>query len=379
MVRLLTAHTSEAYEIEIALAEILGQLDIENNCLKNSAGFLFFHPDFIETGVAQGIAKALPFDVVGGTTVCNLTEGLRELAGLSISVMTSDTVEFTTASLPSCQTEEEIIQVYKAAAAGRSDIPSLIFPFVTSAGGDVTINIIDKLTGGKTPCFGANAVDNTAEVSQGVALHNGNIFPKGLVILAAWGETNAKFFVSELSDDYIQKQHAVITKSEGHIIMSINDIRPSDYLSSIGVSLEQADGNLHAVPFIIDFCDGTPPVARVFYKLTPEGYIITGGAMPNNSTVAVGSLEVEDIINLTNKTLEKILSSGKSKGVLIFPCVSHFWMLENMPFELIQDKLDKKVPYHVFYSGGEICPTYDSKGKIHNRFHSFTCIACSFE
>ena len=379
MIRLLTASTLEAYELEVALAEILEQLDMESNCSKYSAGFLFCHPDFIDTGVAQGIAEALPFEVVGATTVCNLTDGLRDLAGLTVSVMTSDTVEFSAASLPGCKNDEDIAKIYEEASAGRSGVPSLIFPFATTAGGDIAVNALDKLTGGKTPLFGTNAVDNTAHVSQAVTLHNGNILRQGLVILAAWGELRAKFLVSELSDDFIQKQRAVVTKSKEHIIMSINGIRPSDYLNSIGISLEQADGNLHAIPFFVDFCDGTKPVGRVFYKLTPEGYIITGGATPKNSTIAVGSLDARDIMNLTTKALENILDSNKSRGLLLFPCASHFWALESTPFGLIQDKINQKIPYHVFYSGGEICPVYDSEGKMHNRFHSFTCIACSFE
>ena len=380
MVRLLTAHTLEADELEIALEEILQQLDLENNCLKNSAGFLFCHPDFIDTEVAQGVAKALPFEVVGATTVCSLTEGLRDLAGMTISVITSDTAEFSAASLPGCGTDEDIAKLYEAATIGRQGVPEIIFPFATTAGGDIAVRALDKLTGGKTPLFGTNAVDNTAEASKAVCLHNGNVFKEGLTILAAWGELNAKFLVSKISDDFIQKQHAVITKSEKHIVMSINDMRPADYLNSIGISLEQAaDGNLHAIPFFVDFCDGRKPVGRVFYGITPEGYIKTGGIMPQNSTMAVGSLDVGDIAKLTNKTIETVLESGKSNGVLLFPCVSHFWTLETMPFELIQDKIDQKIPYHVFYSGGEICPTYDADGKMYNCFHSFTCIACSFE
>ena len=379
MIQLLTAHTLEADDADFALAEILEQLDMENNSKKHSAGFLFCHPDFISNGIAQHIAEALPFEVVGGTTVCNLTEGLSDLAGLSVSVITSDTVEFTAASMPGCHSGEEIAKVYQEATADKNGLPSLVFPFATSAVGDIAVRILDDLTGSQTPFFGTNAVDNTADSSQAVALHNGVTFRDGLVILLAWGEIKAKFFVSEISKDYIQRQHAIITKSEGHIVMSINDICPADYLESIGISRDQATGNLHVIPFVIDLRDGTKPVARVFYDLTPEGYIVTGGAMPENATVAVGSLDSDDLVRLTNETLDKVLSSGKSQGMLLFPCVSHFWAMENTPFKMIQDKMDGIIPYHVFYSGGEICPVYNTNGKMHNRFHSFTCVACSFE
>jgi len=379
MVQMLTAYTLEAYELDIALEEILEQLDIEKNCLKSSAGFLFCHPDFVETGVAQGIAEALPFEVVGATTVCNFAEGLRDIAGLTISVITSDTVEFTAASLSGCQTVEEITKVYEASSINRNELPAILFPFATTAGGDIAVDVLNRLTNGQTPLFGTNAVDNTADASQAIVFHNGNMFHKGLAILAAWGELKIKFSVSEISEDFIQKQHAIITKSEGHIVMSINDISPAAYLKSIGITFEHADGNLHAIPFFIDFCDGTKPFGRVFYKLTPEGNIITGGAMPENATVAVGTLDADDTIRLINQVLDDVLSSGKSKGMLLFPCVSHFWTLESMPLELIQDKMKHQIPYQVFCSGGEICPVYDVDGNMHNRFHSFTCVACSFE
>ena len=379
MIEMLTAHTLEADDTEYALNEILEQLNLDEKARKNCAGFLFCHPDFIETGVAQHIATSLPFEIVGATTVCNLTEGLRDLAGLSISVLTSDTVEFTASSLPGCHTSDEIAMVYRESVGERNGIPSLIFPFATSAVGDNAVRILDELTDGGTVFFGTNAVDNTADSSQAVALHNGTIFHDGLVLLMAWGEIKATFHVKEIGNDMVQKQHAIITKSDGHVIISINDICPADYLSSVGISREQAAGNLHAIPFIVDLQDGTAPVARVFYDLTPEGHIVTGAVMPENATVAVGTLEKNDILRLTTEALSGVLDSGKSNGLLLFPCVSHFWAMEDTPFALIQDRLDGVIPYHVFYSGGEICPVFSENGKMHNRFHSFTCVACSFE
>ena len=379
MIRMLTAQTLEADDAGFALEEILEQLDLEQKALKYSGGFLFCHPDFISTGVAQHIAKSLPFEVVGATTVCNLTEGLRDLSGLTISVLTSDTVEFSAASLPGCQTPPEIAQVYRNCVAGRSGVPSLMFPFATSAVGDLAVRVLDEQTGSKTPLFGTNAVDNTADASQAVALHNETVFSDGLVVLAAWGPLKASFHVSEISEDLIQKQRAIVTESEGHVIKAINGICPADYLATIGISREQAANNLHTIPFIVDLSDGTKPVGRVFYDLTPEGYIVSGGLMPVNSSVAVGALEKSDIVRLTTETLEKVLASGKSQGMLLFPCVSHFWAMEDPPYSLVQDKSDNVIPYHVFYSGGEICPVVSEHGGMYNRFHCFTCVACSFE
>ena len=380
MVRLLTAYTLEADELEVALAEILEQLDLENNCLKNSAGFLFCHPDFISTGVAGGIAEALPFEIVGATTVCNFTHGLSGLTGLTISIMTSDICEFSAASLASCNTAEDVAEIYKTASEGRRERPSLIFPFAVSAlSSGLAVEVLDKLTNGQTPLFGSNVVESTADISQSAALHNGMSICDGSVILVVWGELNARLIVSEINEGSLQEQIAVITESEGCIIKSINNACPTKYLESMGISGERDSGNLQLLPFIIDFRDGTKPVARGFYSITDEGYIITNGFVPENSTLAVGYLNSDEVIRVTDKTFENALACGKPAGMLIFPCVSHFWILEGSPFKVIQAKVDGVIPYQVFYSGGEICPIYGSNGKLYNRYHSFTCIACVFE
>ena len=223
MVQLLTAYTLEADEFEIALAEILEQLDLEHNALKYSAGFVFYHPDFMSTGVAQRIAEALPFEVVGATTVCSLTQDLQDITGLSVSVMTSDTIEFTSASLPNCHTEEDVAQIYKKAAVGRSGIPSLIFPFAASVvSGDLAVTVLDKLTEGQTPLFGSIAIENNMDSSQSSALHNGQSVQEGLVLLMAWGELNVKFYVSELIENSIQTQRAIVTSVKENIILSID-------------------------------------------------------------------------------------------------------------------------------------------------------------
>ena len=381
MVQFLTAHTLEADELEVALGEILGQLDIENNCLKNSAGLLFCHPDFIATGVAQGIAEALPFEVVGATTICTLTQGLKNLTGLTVSVITSDTVEFTTISLKDCRNSEEIIRLYKKASAGKSGVPSMAFPFASSAAScNMVITVFDQLTDGKTPLFGSGVIDNAVRPSQtGGVICNGTHVNDGIVVLLAWGELKARFFVTEISEGFIQKQQAIVTKSNDNIVMEINDICSVDYLESIGISREQANGNLFAVAFIINLRDGTKPFARGVHGLTPEGYMIASGPIPENAIMSVGTLDSDDITPITNKALDNILDCDNRKGLLLFPCVSHFWIMQTTPFDLIQHKINGILPYQIFYSGAEICPVYNEDGRLHNRCHSFTCIACSFE
>ena len=68
MIKIFNAHTSELHDSGKAVSEILEQLNIGNNLKRNSAGLIFCHAEFIETGIAQAVCKSLPFDILGCTS-----------------------------------------------------------------------------------------------------------------------------------------------------------------------------------------------------------------------------------------------------------------------------------------------------------------------
>ncbi len=382
MIKLLTAYTLEADDADFAISEILQQLDLAQNALAHSAGFLFCHPDFIETGVAQRIGEALPFEVVGGTSIATVTKGLSDLVGLSLSVLTSDTVSFQ--AVHTTQRGPQAMEaLYQEGQKGQANPPSMIFPFVPlgmAADMEVALEVMDRLSGG-VPIFGSLTVDHTPDFSRVFSLHNGEAFQDGLVFLFAFGDLTPEFYVAEISPSRIQKQRAIITDSDGHILKKVNDMLLIDYLESIGLQRGQAEQGIAAIPFVIDLGDGTKPVARAFHSITEEGFVLVGGHMPIGATLAIGSLEYADVMRMAQETMDFILSGPPQQSALMFPCASHFFVLGSKASEevaLFHQRMDDACAYQVCYSGGEICPVYDQKGKLHNRFHSFTCVACKF-
>ena len=377
MVRMLTAYTLEADDAEFALSEILEQLDLENRGLQHRVGILFCHPDFIETETAQKIAEALPFDVMGSATVCNLAPGLDALTGLSVSVLTSDTVSFTTAAHPGAVEPQDVEQLYEDCQKGRKEAPALLLTLMSGGEADAVVNQLSELSGGETPIFGTNTTQNNFDPEFSATIYNGEVWKEGPIFLMAWGELEVSFYVTEISKDLIQKQQAVVTSSEGAIIKTINHLSVPDYLETIGISREMAMGNLTSVPFIFDFRDDTMPVARVMRSLTPEGYAHIAGRIPEGSTLALGTLDKDDIARLIGEALDYSRSLDGERCLFLFPCVSHFWAaMEENHTQLIREKMGEDMPYHVYYAGGEICPVFDGKGRMFNRFHNFTCIAC---
>ena len=70
MIQMMTAFTTEVDEIDDALNEILGQLNL-GALKKNSAGIITCHSDFADSGLIEALAERLPFDTIGATTMAS--------------------------------------------------------------------------------------------------------------------------------------------------------------------------------------------------------------------------------------------------------------------------------------------------------------------
>ena len=68
MIKNIHAHTFEIDNLDIAVTEILEQLNMKENLLSNSIGIMSCYYEFIESGVVAAICDALPFDVIGMTS-----------------------------------------------------------------------------------------------------------------------------------------------------------------------------------------------------------------------------------------------------------------------------------------------------------------------
>ena len=119
--KFLNAWTLEIDEPEIAVSEIIQQLDLENNLQKNAAGFLTCSYDYIESGIVKAISEALPFEVVGCTTLTNANNAEAGTMLLCLTVFTADDCRFATAVSGSMLGDVEG-EIAAAAAKAKSDL-----------------------------------------------------------------------------------------------------------------------------------------------------------------------------------------------------------------------------------------------------------------
>ncbi|MDR2742199.1 MAG: FIST C-terminal domain-containing protein [Treponema sp.] len=384
MIKTMTAFTLEVDDPDMAAAEILEQIDI-SGLRKSSLGILTCYTDFIDSGAIRTICAALPFDVIGITTAGTAVPGMTGEMSLGLLVLTSDDTDFFTgaAELTGKDIDGPICNAYQETCTKHPGQPAMILtfvPFINDLGGEIIALSLDKASGG-IPIFGSLAIDSSVDYSLNRSIYNGEACEKNLVFALLYGDLHPSFFVTSFSEDKIQKQRGVITKSKDNILMEVNNMPVLDYLQSIGIQHKGGTWAVSLFPFVIDYNDGTKPVARSIYLLTKEGYAACGGNMPENVTLAVGGIDYSDVIRTTGETLERILEKKNdgSSCILMFSCLTRYFVLEaNSTAEMdkIRDTLTDSSGYIFSYSGGEICPVYTEKGYTVNRFHNCTFIAC---
>jgi hypothetical protein len=396
MIKALKAQTCDLDDTASAVSEVLAQLGAKGELLGNSVGILTCHPDFVETGVVKALCEALPFDVVGSTTVDGFVLG-GVSATLSLLVLTSDDVFFSTAlsqpmdrgnlkdavrnvclgvldGLPSSDAS-----VPAGFAAGSDQKCAMLLTFVSFtrwAGGDEILRILDEVSGG-VPLFGIVSPLHTTVVGPPV-LFNGEAYTDCLALVALSGDVHPRFATVSISEEKISKTSALVTDAEGNVLKALDGIPVIEYLEKFSLAEK---GRLRweiTIPLIVDCQDGVKPVSLIIVDQTPDGYVRTSASLPLNSTVRVGSIDHGDIL----KSIADVagIVDKKTSAFFFFSCALRGFamnMSEATEVDRVKELLSDSVPFLFAYAGGEICPLYAQNGRLVNRFHNMTAIGCA--
>ena len=381
MIKTLTAATRELEDGKAAAGEILSMLDLGNNLLKNSLGIVSCFSEFEETGALKEICDSLPFECIGATTCLSAVDSEIDQVLFTLTVLTSDDCSFKTISIPITEKYEDSIALLLTSLLDESEEkPAFLlsyFPLINTIGGDVILTAIDQATGG-IPLFGTMAIDHLIDYSTARTIHNGESYREALVMGAVYGASNFSFEIASLNESRIRTQKAIITESSGNILIGVNGRMAMEYLEEIGFIKEDLATGIGIIPLIIDHKHGTKPVARAAFALTPEGHVICGGTMPVNSTLSVGLVDMNDVLQTTENTLKPLIDT--SSAVLSYSCMARYLSLGahyTAEAEKVREIAAHATKYLFAYSNGEICPLPDENGNLKNYFHNYTIVFCS--
>jgi hypothetical protein len=385
MVRLLTAFTFEIDDPRLAADEIRKQLDTEHSLLKNSAGFFFCSLDFISSGAAAAVSKALPFETIGCTTNGIAVPGAMSEVMLAAVVITSDEIFFKTGVSDSFNTEGEtrIRELYEGLAGSPESSPSLIFvchSYPSCISGDRVVNILDRISGG-TPVFGTNALDVTSERRMAMILHNGRAYSDRLALLTVCGGVlENRFTVKPLPALSYYSQPALATAARDNLLISINNMSAVEFMEKLGiVSDGQINAALYGFPLLVDNNDGTGLKSCAIHGIEEGGILRCGSAIAEGATLKLVNQMQAEVLHSSEQFIESIKKESGKKPHLVFSCFGRSAALVDMKDEMrLFQKNMEGISYAFIYSGGEFCPVYDKQGGIHNCFQQFSIISVSF-
>jgi len=384
MIKAITAFTEEIDEIDVAVGEIMSQIDAAGGLLTHSAGLMGFYAEFAETGVVTALCERLGFPVIGSTTLGTAVPNMHGGLLLTLTVLTSDDVTFSAAMtepLSGHALDDAATDAYTRARETLGEDPKLILvtaPLLVHAG-DQYIEALDAVSGG-APIFGTLTCGHTMQYTELLTMCNGVLVPDTMAVLLIGGAVSPRFYCTSIEKSKIWQQAAIVTNSEGNVLKEVNNIPIIQFLESIGLA---KDGNVAAsistFPFVLDYNDGTPGIMRAALSVTPEGYCVCGGLVPMGTTLSVSTFDRADVLSSTGHALDRVLAAEGGSVLLMLSCIGRNHALgadTDAEMALVRQRLGEDKAYLFVYSGGEICPVQNERGQSKNRFHNDTFIAC---
>jgi hypothetical protein len=382
MITMYTARTAEVDVFDEAIAEIKSQIDF-SKLKKYSGGIIFCCKDYADSGMLEALCNAFPFDIIGMTAMGTADAKGYGFFDLTFTVLTSDEVRFTAGMVPDIDRsnyEEKINKLYSDIRGKVNDDPSFIItlmPYSNDVAGNEMVAAMDTITNG-LPIWGSLASTIDFNNHSTGTIFNGIFNENGLVMLAMNGPVSPRFIVTSLPTQKISNSRGIVTKSDGAVLIEINDMPVKEYFSFLNVEITFE--NIRATPLMVYHQGTEEPVALAIYTITEDGAFLIGDQVPIGSSVSVGGIDTTTIIESCRQGLDEVLACPDRHGTLAVPCVSRGIMMapdQQGEMRLIHEALNASgLPFMMGYAGGEISPMVDVNGNTNNRFHNYTFCAC---
>ena len=389
MIHSKTAFTYEIDDPDIAVEEVLGQLQsLELN--ENMLGIVACSYDYIETGVIAALSEALPFHLVGQTSVAQSVSGESGMLVLTLMVLYSDDCTFTTGVsdvLPVTGDMTDSIRTgYEQAKVNMDEKEKLIIafmPIMNEQAGDDYVNALSSLSG-RTPIFGAICADDTPETyANARTIYDSEAYSDRISFVLISGNVDPHFRIISVSEESVLPFKGEITRSQGNVLLEVNHMPVMEYMESIGLAENgKIRSGIASIPFLINFSDAAGSdnvsVARAMYLTVGDG-VACVGSMPEGASLAVGMCDKKDVQETTRSIVRDINAEFHDRVVLMITCFGRRLALTTDPqaeVEIAMEEMSADNDFMMTYSSGEICPTSMKDGLATNRFHNYTIAAC---
>jgi hypothetical protein len=132
------------------------------------------------------------------------------------------------------------------------------------------------------------------------------------------------------------------------------------------------------MPFVIKLNDGSY-LTRACITATPDGGLVLCGSIPVESTLAIATMEPEDIITSTAEKVREAIARSGGRNMIMYSCVARNWLLGlkvMAEHDAVEECVGDSAAYQLAYSGGEIFPAFLEDGSVSNQLQNDTMILC---
>jgi hypothetical protein len=392
MVKSYSIVVDEVDDAELALEQLNAQMP-EIKLLKNSVGIASVHPEYIRSDVYSAIAKAVPFPLVGMTTILQTASGKTGAFFFSILVLTSDTCQFAHGEsdkipLKGGDTIDITQKCYKdirSRLEGDVKLAFLFAPFMEYQSVHKyieAISIADK----RVPVFGSVAnADMESLLADQKTVCGKQIFSDRLAMLLISGDVSPEFYIGSVTKESVMMPNiGEVTAAKYNFVTEINNMNVGSFLEKVGFSAGDVrnQGVLTSV-FIIDEKDKNGNVvsstSRSLIMLDKE-VAAFGGNIAVGSTLSLATVTKDVVMATAKDVVAQIKRKYKNRTILMFSCVGRRYSLLDEPkkeYELLEKEFSNSdFHYLASCSCGEICPTSVTEAGVYNSEHNQSLVAC---
>jgi hypothetical protein len=385
MIRALIAQTNEIDEADLAVVNLLAQLELAQNLLRYSVGVIFAHVESLDEGLLEALAQALPFPVTGISVP--LTSSQTDKSGfslLTLTVLTSNDVVFSaTLSEPmegdGGPAAEKFGEALSASHGGQRPKLGLIFgpPNGHSLQAD---SIVERLSKSLPGChfFGGVAGDYTTSAAPPGLIFGGRTYSDRYSMVLLFGLVRPKFSLISIPERRALKHRAIVSRCEGSRVIEVNGIPITEYLGKLGML--PAERNLSIqVPFLVTDSEARTSIIML-ESICSDGSGLFSRMVPPNSTLGLAGFDETDVLRTARELTDEI-KWETFDFCLIQSCLGRNIVLGLnylSEFNLFKSELGDLQPYVIYYSGGEFCPMLEDDGETINKFHNMVLASCRF-
>ncbi|MDR0851715.1 MAG: FIST C-terminal domain-containing protein [Clostridiales Family XIII bacterium] len=350
----------------------------------NTVGIIHCHADFVDDEHVQAICDVLPFETVGCSTTSLANDEVSLQYGLTLTILTSDDVQFHTGVSPSSAEGLDFAMgtLHNNVIASLPERPKLIIPFIpflVTTGGDEFISRLNALTDYSIPFFGTLPISAETDYSRCYTIHNGRAYIDSAVLLAVSGNVTPRFITTVVASEEYLEVNGAVTAAEKNLLISIDNIPAEDFLVNNGLVFARGMlSTLSNLELIIDLPTGERLIRNCIAGNDSGGIYLTGH-IPALGSIHFAKINAEFVVRTSREIAEAAANAANGGGMLMYSCTARNWILTENPLEeldAIRTTVGARSPFSCSYSGGEIYPQQLPNGNIAATLQNSSFIIC---